>query len=154
MGETLFFISCESAPVLLGETQFTSNDFAIIDDFDAVNREIDNLLELKENWDGQGAIPVLGEVAETAKKLVAIVGFVDCISDIFPNPQGSLTIEWTNRTKEKLSLEVGANSYSYFVKYLENNPKFVDGNDILADTEMLTQDLGELFSEEILNFIQ
>jgi hypothetical protein len=152
MTESILFFISDTVP---SECQFESETdrFLIVDKFEWINNEIDRLTNLQENWDGQGSLPVLQEVGEISKRLFMMINSLDGITDIFPNPHGTVTIEWTNNKKEKLALEIGANSYSYFVKYSDKKPKLVDGKDILTDTQMLTKDLGELFSEEILNFI-
>lgn len=138
---------------ILNHEKFISEPFVYIDKYDFVKKEIDNLLDLKDNWDGNDAIPVFHRVGEIAKDLFKIINYFEDITDIFPNPHGTITIEWSNKQKEKLFLEIGVNSYSYFVKYNNKPPKLVDGNDILSDAKILTKDLGELFSEEIPDFI-
>ena len=150
MGELILFFKSDTVP---SESQFESEPFLFVDKFEFLNKEVDRLVSLNINWDRQGGLPVLKEVGEVSKKLFATIDFLDGVTDIFPNPHGTLTIEWTNSQKEKLALEIGANSYSYFVKFSDNKPKLVDGKDILVDTQKLTKDLGELFSEEIPNFI-
>jgi hypothetical protein len=121
---------------------------------DLLKDEIDGLTSLKLNWDGYGAIPVLDKIAQTAKQLIGILGFsfVERISDIFPNAHGTLTMEWENSHQEKLSLEIGENNYSYFIKFNTINPKFVNGENILSDLATITQDLGELFRKEIPHY--
>ncbi|SRR5260221_7551033 len=152
MGEIIFFFGSETVPC---EDPFLSESepLVIVDKYAWARNEIDKILALKQNWDGQGAVPVLSEVGETSVKLFNLPAFIDGVSDIFPNPHGTITIEWTNARKEKLSLEIGVNNYSYFVKYSDKKPKLVDGKNILIDSKAITQDLGELFSEEILDFI-
>ncbi len=160
MGEIVYFLGYQTIsenPLAFGnestrpnEKPFTSKE--LINQYEWVKSQIDQLGALNENWDGQGALRVFSEVIKTADQLTTII-WVDGISDIFPNPHGTLTIEWSNHKKEKLSLEIGVNTYSYFVKNSDNKPKLVDGKNILVDTQTLTKDLGELFSEEILNFI-
>lgn len=152
MGETILFFISETVP---SESQFESKAerFFMVDKFEWANNELDRITNLKENWDGQGSLPVSSEILGISKKLFTMIDALDGISDIISNPHGTVTIEWTNNKKEKLALEIGANSYSYFVKYSDKKPKLVDGKNILLDTQMLTEDLGELFSEELLNFV-
>jgi hypothetical protein len=121
---------------------------------DLLKDEIDSLTSLKLNWDGYGAVPVFDKIAQTAKQLIEMLGssFVERISDIFPNTHRTLTMEWENSHQEKLSLEIGKNNYSYFIKFNTTNPKFVNGENILSDLATITRDLGELFGKEIPHY--
>jgi hypothetical protein len=123
--------------------------------YESLKKDINEFVKLKENWDGYGAIPVLPSIAETANTLIDFLGspFIDGISDIFPNPHGTITIEWQNRNKEKLSLEIGEINYSYFIKYKDENPLLVDGENILSDLKTVTSNLESLFSEEIQKYL-
>ncbi len=117
--------------------------------------EIDSFVALENNWDCYGATPVVNGIAQSAKQLISLLAsdFIDRVTDVFPNPHGTITIEWENRKKEKLSLEIGENNYSYFVKLININPKFINGENILTDLKVITSDLGELFGDEITKYL-
>lgn len=123
--------------------------------FESWKNEIAEFSKLGENWDGYGASPVAGEIGEIAEQLLAMFSndLIDRISDMFPNPHGTLTIEWENRENEKLSLEIGISNYSYFIRYKDNPPYLVNGHDVLHDNKEIASDLGDLFSEEIPKYI-
>ncbi len=150
-----FFISDSGFALALNEQPFqrmNSDKILVpISQYDYLKDEIDSFLELKNNWDGYGASPVINEVAQATKRLIPLLAshLIDRVTDVFPNPHGTITIEWENRTKERLSLEIGQNNYSYFVKLNNTNPKFINGENILTDLKVITSDLGELFGDEI-----
>jgi hypothetical protein len=123
--------------------------------YEYLKEEIDNFATLENNWDGYGATPVVNNIVQSAKQLIPLLAsyFIDHVTDVFPNPHGTITIEWENRKKEKLSLEIGENNYSYFVKYNNTNPKFINGENILTDLKGITSDLRELFREETTKYI-
>jgi hypothetical protein len=134
----------------------SSNEVRVpVNKYEFLKNEIDSFTTLENNWDGYGAIPVVNEVAQSTKQLIPMLGayFIDRVTDIFPNPHGTITIEWENRKREKLSLEIGQNNYSYFVKFENTNPKFVNGENILTHLKNITTDLGELFGGEITKYL-
>lgn len=128
--------------------------FIPADKYESLKNQIKDFVELPENWDGYGAVPVFPAIGNTADQLLAILSdtFIERISDVFPNPHGTIAIEWENRNKEKLALEIGKENYSYFVRYKDRNPKLHNGKDVLSDVKKLTSDLADLFSEEIQKY--
>jgi hypothetical protein len=106
---------------------------------------------LKSNWDGYGGIPLIEEIGNHADNLITTMSdvYIDHISDVFPNPNGTITIEWENKKDEKLSLEIGLHNYSIFIKYKDKDPKFINGESIITDKEIFTKALSELLSESI-----
>lgn len=129
----------------------TVNGNYFIDPFMFFKSKILEFTSLPNDWDGYGAVPLLKEIGVTATTFVTMLSssYIDYISDIFPNPNGTLTIDWENQHGEKLSLEIGLKNYSFFVKYLNKQPNFVNGEDIIMDRESVTEALSELFSENI-----
>ena len=111
MGQFKFFISDNGFARNEQPFQMMNSDKirVPISKYDHLKDEIESFLELKNNWDGYGATPVINEVAQSAKQLIPLLTsyFIDRITDVFPNPHGTITIEWENRKKEKLSLEIG-----------------------------------------------
>src|SRR5689334_6963131 len=69
-----------------------------INKYEILKNKIQEFTHLEANWDGYDGIPVLPEVGEMANSLLILLGsFIDGVSDIFPNPHGTITIEWENR---------------------------------------------------------
>lgn len=126
----------------------SSSDY--LNNYNINKNKIFELSSLKDNWDGYGGISLIQSISEKALQLITILSsdYIDLISDIFPNPNGTITIEWENVKEEKISLEIGANNYSYFVKYIEKEPKFINGEDIITDIKGFTENLSELFNKE------
>ncbi len=110
--------------------------------------QIDNFVDLDDNWDGYGGIPVYPEVAKNAKKILRTLDpeYVRKITDIFPNPHGTVTIEWENN-KGKFSLEIGKSSFSYFVDLNDGQPKGLNGTG-LPDVKLIEANLFEVFRNE------
>lgn len=73
---------------------------------------------LTESWDGYGAIPLEIESATNSIQLLDLIGEnIFCrVSNFYPNPNGTITFEWENSENEIVSLEVGNNTFSYFVE--------------------------------------
>lgn len=115
--------------------------------YDYLLNKICEILELKENWDGYEADSISSEVGETAKNFIYCLNDtqIEKISDIFPNAHGTITIEWINSKGQKLSLEIGKTRYSYFIDYLDNKPKLVDGQDIFSDIKDITAQISQFF---------
>jgi hypothetical protein len=113
--------------------------------------EIDKFVMLDRNWDGYGAMALFPAIGATASQLLMMLGaaFVDKITDMFPNPHGTITFEWENRACEKLGLEIGADNYSYFIRYNVGQPLLVNGEDILFDFKDFAQNLEAFLSGEI-----
>ncbi len=44
--------------------------------------------------------------------------------DFYPNSHGTTTFEWTNNSKEILSVEIGNEIFSFFIKYNNQEAKF------------------------------
>lgn len=74
---------------------------------------------LNENWDGYGAFPLEAESAANAIELIDKIGeeLFKRVSDVYPNPNGTITFEWNNIDNEILSVEVGNNDISYYMEY-------------------------------------
>lgn len=117
-------------------------------------KEIDDFVALCDNWDGYGGIPLFRDIAEKTKLFIAMLDdyYIDNITDIYPNPHGTLNIEWENENKkdEKLCLEIGSCSYSYFVKYNNRDPKLSNGLDIIENIKEIENDLDILYGVNII----
>jgi hypothetical protein len=81
---------------------------------------------LKNNWDGYGAIPTEIKCASQAISLASKLSekLIARISEVFPNPNGTVTVEWENHSHERLVAEIGNSSFSYYLKLNSLSPKF------------------------------
>lgn len=90
---------------------------------------IENILSFKSlenSWDGYGALP-LG--VKCAKNAITLLDFFEMsiltkVSDIHPNPNGTITFEWENKDSEIVSLEIGKDTFTYFVDFNSLDTKF------------------------------
>ena len=128
-------------------------DTAIPQEFNFVNNplmsaisKVNEYISLNENWDGYNSIPVTSQSGQNAINFIICLNdsILEKVSDIFPNPHGTITFEWVNKLEEKISLEIGNNSYSYFVTHLNKNPKLIDGKDIFSNIGEITREISSL----------
>jgi hypothetical protein len=137
------------------EIDVDGGEVVILDPYDMIKKRVNDLASLPYNWDGYNGISALDKVCENVYQLLPMLNstYIDLITDLFPNPNGTLTVEWETNDNEKISLEIGEYNYSFFVKYSDREPKFINGEDIIEDFKVLSEALGELFSEAFFNFI-
>ena len=100
-------------------------------------RDIVSFRSLQENWDGFGALPLEVESAAHAIELIDLLGSdaYGHIDEIFPNPHGTLSILWINNSGEKLSLEIGNSSFSYYVEFISKDTEYFN-NKVANDFEV------------------
>ncbi len=96
---------------------------------------VHNVLSFKSlinNWDGYRALPLEIESASNTIYLINLLDekIVGSIDDMYPNPHGTISFEWVNNLNEKVYLEVGNESFSYFVKFNSSEPLFFDNLDV------------------------
>ena len=119
-----------------------------LDNLGILKNQIEEFTKLPIGWDGYGAIPLIAEISDKAKCFISMLDdlFIDQISDIYPNPHGTLTVEWLNKSNNKLSLEIGVNNYSYFI---DNEPPTLVTEDGAPDLAQFSSCLGEFYQDEI-----
>ena len=72
-----------------------------------------------DNWDGYGAIRPLSECLNHALEIIRNKNIsLDYLSDIYPNPNGTLSLEWEKNDNE-IGLEVGKEEFSFFAHFGE-----------------------------------
>ncbi len=95
----------------------------------------DGILAFKSlinDWDGYNSLPLEIKSAGNAIYLInsldkELIGRID---DFYPNPHGTISFEWINNYNEKVYLEIGNNSFSYFTKFNSSEPLFFDNLDL------------------------
>ncbi|NUA26140.1 hypothetical protein [Cupriavidus basilensis] len=106
-------------------------------------QQIRTLSALEDDWDGYGAVPVhpetISNAVGAARSLEKVVG----LADIYPNPNGTISLEWESAAGYAY-LEVGRTRFSFYVKPLNGKTVSADGkaNDI-------SPVLGDLVSERL-----
>lgn len=100
-----------------------------------INEIITTILSFKSlnsSWDGYGALPLEIKSASNAIEILNNIEtkLVNRVDDFYPNTHGTISFEWTNKLQEKLFLEIGNESFSYFVKYKNSAPLFFNDLDL------------------------
>jgi hypothetical protein len=140
------FLSNESA---LNNTERINLPFNY---FEWIKNQILNLGLLNDGWDGYNSISIHKEIIDVASNFIILLNSsqIEAITDCFPNPNGTLSIEWET-DYGKMQLEIGLNNFSYFVKKEGHNPITVNEKNILSNTEKIKTDL-DRFIEKALTF--
>jgi hypothetical protein len=81
-------------------------------------KQIDELVNLPDNWDGYGGIPVLEPVAILAKSFLFKLNerHIDYLADCYPNPYGTLDLHFGSSDKF-IKIEFGISTCTYLVYY-------------------------------------
>ena len=81
---------------------------------------------LENSWDGYGALPLGVKCASNAIRLLDSfdMSILTKVSDVHPNPNGTITFEWENKDSEIVSLEIGKDTFTYFVDFNSLDTKF------------------------------
>lgn len=89
---------------------------------------------LNQSWDGYGAIPLEAKSTANAVRFIYFLDdrIVERINDVYPTPNGTVSFVWENENNERLSLEIGNNTLSYYVKLNSQEPVFFDNIEINA----------------------
>lgn len=99
-------------------------------------KEIISFKSLKQNWDGFEALPLEVESAANAIALIDLLGdeINSHLDQIYPNPQGTISLIWNNDSNETVFVEVGNNTMSFYVQLAGKAPQFFN-NIVLNDFE-------------------
>lgn len=113
------------ATVLLANqiNDYTRSTNILIDaNFNSVDKykiieDVLSFKSLENSWDGFNAIPLGIKCATNAIKLIENLDNRSLvkITDYFPNPNGTISFEWENLFREIISLEIGKETFSYYV---------------------------------------
>ena len=83
--------------------------------------EIRALANYMDDWDGYGAIRPLSECLNHALEIVRNEKInLDFLTDIYPNPNGTLSLEWEQDDNE-IGLELGKEEFSFFAHFGEQH---------------------------------
>lgn len=101
--------------------------------------EILSFKSLKQNWDGYGAVPVEVKSASNTIKILDKISTsgISKINEIYPNTHGTVTVEFENYNSEKLSLEIGNESFAYYIELNSLNVCFY--NDLSFSNENIKE---------------
>lgn len=87
---------------------------------------------LENNWDGYGSLPLEIESATNAISLIDLLGEASysTIHDFYPNPNGTISFVWLNSNNEKVCVEVGNDTMSYFVELSSHEVQFYNKKEV------------------------
>lgn len=104
---------------------------------------------LQESWDGYGAIPLEIKSATNAIDFINFLSEKNVLvdpTDIFPNPHGTISFIWENLYDERLSLEIGNNSLSYYSLFNGSIPEFFNDVELIDNNiESISRKINSLF---------
>lgn len=115
---------------------------------ESYKQTINSFLLLKHNWDGEGAVPLYDEVAKKSIDFISSLFdvYINKITDIYPNSNGTLSIEWSKDKTNKLSIEIGKSKFSLFFKMTNNEPEFLYEENIFKYAQDISKKLYILYS--------
>lgn len=83
--------------------------------------EVRTFANFQDGWDGYGAVRPVAECLNHALEIIRNKNIkLEYLTDIYPNPNGTLTLEWELDDKE-IGLEVGSREFSYFAHFGEHH---------------------------------
>lgn len=93
----------------------------LVDEVDELREEAMDVVRafanFQDDWDGYGAIRPLSECLNHALEIIRNKNIsLDYLSDIYPNPNGTISLEW-ERDDNEIGLEVGCHEFSYFAHF-------------------------------------
>lgn len=96
------------------------------------------LNQLENNWDGYNGHKPLETILTKSNKFLTKLTTVqlDKVTDIYPNPNGTISIEFHKDKDRRISLEIGETLSSYYFKKNDDEVEFND-NYTLDDKIML-----------------
>ena len=78
-------------------------------------QEIQNFAGLEENWDGEGALPVIKEVRENSVEAIRRLYRIWGEPEVTPSSNGTVILEWFHGDVE-FYLEVGKDNYCFLAR--------------------------------------
>ncbi len=75
--------------------------------------QLEDIAQLRDNWDSYGGNSISANCIENTKKI--ILGLDDTVvsPDIYPNPNGTITLDWETNG-QTLSIEIGGTHFSSY----------------------------------------
>lgn len=110
-----------------------------------VKNSLKDLYEIEDNWDGYGGIKpneIILEKTETFLKEKLTTIELDKLTDIYPNPNGTISLDFKRDIHRMISLEIGMDKISYYFRLDSEKTNYNDHSDI--DDIKLIEDIKEL----------
>ena len=87
---------------------------------EAILNRLSEIGDLKDNWDGYGAIAVPAQIKNNAEKFLSLLSRLQVeiteADDIYPTPYGTIVIEYNNE-RGLVSMEISQNQIGFFTDY-------------------------------------
>jgi len=105
--------------------------------------------DLAEDWAGEGAVAPSNEAIKKAVDFLSglapnFVAHLNC-DDIVPSPYGTISLEWTNKRRDFVCVEVGDDEIGYF--YELNGIEETSDNDVLFSQDSASSVIGYLLGD-------
>lgn len=115
----------------ISEAGFSFNDESLALRISA-RQQLLSIATYKDDWDGYGAIRPLSECLSHALDIIDDANIsTNHISDIYPNPNGTITIEWEQNGNE-IGLELGNSEFSYYT-HIGDHHSYNNNKQYVAD---------------------
>ena len=118
-------------------------------DRSALYAQINEISEFQKNWDGYDALPVSKECVDNALSIISSIPDFVPSPDIFPNSNGTITLEWEAKSGT-VSIEVGDSSYSSFVDS-KDQQRFDKGDFNLGLPTFTEMALQEIYPQQVMS---
>ena len=100
--------------------QFASLAQDLYELYPAIKNTLEEFRNLKENWDGYGAVAIEGETIQNVYTFLhgAFPFILSKLKEdeIEPTPLGTIILGWANKSGMKISVEIGSSAYNYFIR--------------------------------------
>jgi hypothetical protein len=99
---------------------------------------LNDLKDVKDNWDGYNGVKPIESILTKSEIFLSGLTTIqlDKVTDIYPNPNGTISIEFYKDKDRRISLEIGESSSSYYFKKTKNDVEFND--DYVIDEVIIT----------------
>lgn len=97
---------------------------------------IQELGHLEEDWDGYGAASIDISIILRAREIYAALVRQLPAPDISPNPNGTISFEWT-KDGASAHYEVGRNGYSFYLTPQNGESQYAKNNHSAVDTQWI-----------------
>lgn len=104
---------------------------------------------LEINWDGYGAISPIKSICESAAAFMSLLdnNLYNEITDVYPHSNGTISIEWERDIYNKMSLEIGTENYTYFLKMEGMDDVLIDRYSVIEDIDSISKNIKNLLSK-------
>jgi len=113
-----------------------------------LNKEIESFKQLEDNWDNYGGIPPKNKTIKNTYKLLDLLDeeIIDLMYDVYPNPHGTISMDWENDNGELASIEIGIKNMTYFVKF--EGEKLIGEDKVKIDNQSVKKFINELKKDD------